>query len=116
MTEGTQTGKLIANMEYNTKLTEGIVQKLSGVDSDMKAIGRQISGIEVHLANLNGQVASHAKYLTNLDERIVEERKHREGIKENLASVSGATKVVATLWGTVASIVVGVATYFFTKG
>lgn len=110
-----QIGKMMSAMEYNTKLTEGIVQKLSGMESDTKFMGKQINDINVHLAKLNSKVASHAQYLGNLDNRIVEERQHREEIKEELAAYKGGTKIVATLWGTISSIVVGVTTYFITK-
>jgi uncharacterized protein YwgA len=114
-TAQTERAKIMVGMEYNTKLTEGIVQKLSGIESDVKAGVRQINAIEIHLATLNGKVMSHDTYLKNLDDRVVEERKHREDIKEEIATYQGGTKIIATIWVTVSSIIGGVVTYLFTK-
>lgn len=107
--------KIASTLEYNTKMTEGMAQKVSGMGSD-------ISDIKEHLARLNGRINAHDTYLENLNQRTVENRtdivKNNEKIHEELNSVDnrisgkiaekeGESKVTGAIWGGIIGLVSG---------
>lgn len=100
--------KIASTLEYNTKMTEGMAQKVSGMGSD-------ISDIKEHLARLNGRINAHDTYLANLESRAVESRQDITKVKEEIAEKKGEAKVTSIIWGAIVSIGVGIVTFFSTK-
>lgn len=96
-----QIGRMLASLESNTELT--------------RDIAKDTNDIKEHLARLNSKVAAHEQYLGNLDNRVVETRRDIGGIREEMSFAKGAARLGGALWGTLSSVVVGVATYFITK-
>ena len=121
MTEQTnqQLSRVLASMEYNTKLTEGLVQRMSGIDSDNKAMSRTMQQMATTIGQIDSKVTSDHEYLVNLDGLVHREQAKLEKLSEKVLVSEGSAKTIKTVsgsvWAVVGSAIAGITTYLFTK-
>lgn len=106
--------ELFNELKHNTKLTEAVVQRQSGLESHFQKMIYETSEFRGKLLQY---IESNGLYMKNLDDRLVSAAKDRGAIREELSYFKGVAKasgaIGGAIWGTISAIVIGVATYFF---
>lgn len=101
-------GRLFNELKRNTDLTEAVVQRQSGLSSDLQSFSTFMGEVREFM---RGNIV----YMKNMEERIVEGRKETERLKEEVSFAKGAAKFAGLLWGTVSAVIVGTVTYWINK-
>lgn len=100
-------GTLITGLAVISTKIDNLMEKFEKLENQLET--------KVSASTFEAHLESHKNYLKNLDDRLVEERKHRENIKEDIAYSKGAARMAGGVWGTISSVLIGIATHFFTK-
>lgn len=101
-------GRLFNELKRNTDLTEAVVQRQSGLSSDLQSFSTFMGEVREFM---RGNIV----YMENLEKRTVKNREDIVEIDKKVSLAEGATKVISVVWGSISAAVVGVIVYLVTK-